>query len=112
MPYVQRDPAVRDSDYTCQELARKWNLSIATIRNKVSLGLIPSYKVGGARRIPAEWVHRAPRADPDTDSVVNAVINAAPKLTAAQRQKLAKELARPVKPRDRVGGNAARRRRA
>ena len=58
MPYLTQheESPVRQSDYTVEEYARLFNLAQTTVRNKISLGQIPSYKVGGARRIPAEHV--------------------------------------------------------
>lgn len=56
MPYLQLDSPVRQSDYTCDEYAQRFNLAPSTVRTKVSRGEVPSYKVGGARRIPAEYV--------------------------------------------------------
>lgn len=60
MPYLQLDSPERESDhtidYTIPEYAKRFNYALSTVRTKVSRGEIPSYKVGGARRIPAEYV--------------------------------------------------------
>lgn len=76
MPYLQKNSVVRgSSDYTCEEYARRFNLAPSTVRSKVSRGDIPSYRVGGARRIPAEYVV----------SILNARTTTAPAARKARR---------------------------
>ncbi len=99
MPYLQQDSPVRQSDYTCDEYARRFNLSPTTVRNKVSRGEIPSYKIGGARRIPAEYVASIDRIRPvpiTDEEWVEEMLVKAPRLTREQRTRLA-ELLEPVR---------------
>jgi excisionase family DNA binding protein len=92
MPYRQRNTPVRASDYTVAEFAEKFNLAESTVRYKISAKTIPSYLVGGARRIPADYVEQVSTADP-LDLEIQRIVDRAPKLTASQRDKLATLLA-------------------
>ena len=87
------------SDFTVRSLADKLHVSERHVRECISQDIIPSYKVGRIRRIPAEAVEilRSGRtvdpADDDLSAQIKAIVDAAPKLTAAQKDKLAVLLA-------------------
>lgn len=87
MPYQQDSPD--RPDYTCNGFAQKFNLSPTTVRGRVSRGEIPSYKVGGARRIPAEYVDSFAGPDTSLDAVVDSIVAAWPKLRAEQLDRIA-----------------------
>ncbi|OBA63186.1 hypothetical protein A5647_04960 [Mycobacterium sp. 1100029.7] len=91
MPYTSKD-SVRP-DYTPNEYARRFNISPATVRTKISRGQIPSYRVGGSRRIPASYVDSILNPTEELDAAIKRIVDAAPKLTAAQRDKLGTLLA-------------------
>jgi excisionase family DNA binding protein len=88
---------VSPPDFTVRGLADKLHVSERHVRECISQGKIPSYKVGRIRRIPAEAVEilRSGRtaADDDLDAQIRAIVDAAPPLTRAQRDKLAVLLA-------------------
>jgi excisionase family DNA binding protein len=106
MPYRKPEPRSVTTDYTCDEFAKQFNKSPTTVRGQVSRGQIPSYKVGGSRRIPAAYVESL-RAQPVRDELaeaVNKVVSEWPKLTETQLDKIAALL--------RAGGRAKRTRRS
>src|SRR5277367_733557 len=80
-------------DFTVHSLADKLKVSERHVRECLATGKIPSYKVGRIRRIPAEAVEmlrsgRPAAADDDLDAQIKRIVDAAPKLSAAQRDKL------------------------
>ena len=76
-------------DLTIDEFAHAVNKSPKTVRIAVSAGTIPSYKVGGSRRIPATYLDELrASAFNDYEAAIKRLVDAAPQLTAAQRDKL------------------------
>lgn len=77
---------------TIPEVARLNKLSEVTVRRHVNSGKIPSYKVGGARRIRADVLAAIQLGDDGTDDVdteIKRLVDLAPKLTPAQRDTIA-----------------------
>lgn len=60
-------------------------LSESATRAGVSRGVIPSFKVGGARRIPASYLEQLQRAATDVDAELHRVAELAPTLSQAER---------------------------
>jgi excisionase family DNA binding protein len=84
----------KQASYTIKEVAALNKTSREHIARQIALGVIPSYKVGGARRIPAEAVDAlmagtTTPADDDLDAYVQRIVAAAPVLTPRQLNKLA-----------------------
>jgi excisionase family DNA binding protein len=88
MPYRQPD-STDTGDYTCDQFARRFNYAMSTVRNKVSRGEIPSYKVGTSRRIPAAYVEALAAADNSLGAAVELIVAKWPKLTDEQLDKIA-----------------------
>ena len=85
---------VLSADLTVRDVANLCNLSERAVREYISRGVIPSYKVGNSRRIPAEAVEklRSGRAS-EYDTAIASLVDAAPKLSQEQRDILAALLA-------------------
>lgn len=84
-------PGSLAGDLSVDEFAQEVGLSSKAVRNGVGAGRIPSYKVGtGSRRIPRSYLDdlRASAYD-DREATIQRVVDAAPRFTAAQRDKLA-----------------------
>jgi hypothetical protein len=60
-------------------------LSESATRAAVSRGDIPSFKVAGARRIPASYLEQLQRAATDMDAELHRVAELAPTLSQAER---------------------------
>ena len=73
-----------------REFAEINGISVHTARRAVYEGRIFSYRVGGSRRIPASYLQNLQQG---YDATIRALVDAAPKLSAAQRDKLAALLA-------------------
>ncbi len=84
-------------DFSAPELAKKLHVSVTHVRDLLAEGQIPSYKVGTAVRIPAEAVDALrsgqPANDDDLNEQIRRIVDAAPRLTPSQRDKLAALLA-------------------
>jgi len=83
-------------DFSVRGFASKCNVSERHVRECISLGKIPSYRVGSTLRIPAEAVEMLRSGQPvddDLDAQIKRIVDRAPKLSAAQRDTLAALLA-------------------
>jgi excisionase family DNA binding protein len=77
-------------DLSPDEFALEVGKSVKTVYKAVNDGSIPSYKVGGSRRIPRSYLDELrASAFNDYEATIQRVVDAAPRLTAAQRDKLA-----------------------
>jgi excisionase family DNA binding protein len=75
---------------TIREVARLNKISEVTVRRHVNSGKIPSYMVGGARRIRVDDAAGIQRTDvDDVDAEIKRLVDLAPKLTPAQRDTIA-----------------------
>lgn len=95
-------------DFTARELAAKANVSERHVWRMIAENKIPSYKIGAAVRIPRDAIETLRSGQPavdDLDAQIKAIVDRAPKLSAAQRHRLAALLAvddePPAKPRRR-----------
>jgi excisionase family DNA binding protein len=70
-----------------REFAEINGVSQSVVRRKVGDGSIPSYKIGGVRRIPVSYLEQLQRLDP-VDSAIARLVTAAPPLTAEQRSRI------------------------
>ncbi len=81
--------------YTMPEFAETFGLSLKDVQRKVSNGTIPSFKLGGARRIPADVVDALLTPQPPDnlaakiDGHIRRLVDAAPQLTREQRDRIA-----------------------
>jgi excisionase family DNA binding protein len=90
---------VLSPDFSVGDVCKKLKVSERHMREQLSLGKIPFYKVGRSVRIPAEAVdliRSGQTVKPDDDELdahIRRLVDAAPTLTAAQRDRLAVLLA-------------------
>ena len=87
---------------TIREFSRINKISEVTARRHVNSGKIPSYMVGGSRRIRVDDAAalQQTRQGEDLNAEIQRIVDLAPKLTAAQRDQIAALFASP-------GGGAA-----
>ena len=71
---------------TVRQFAQKHGLSESSVRQNVRAGRIPSYKIGGSRRIPDTAV--MPEDGDFFMAEVRRIVDVAPKLTPGQRDLL------------------------
>jgi excisionase family DNA binding protein len=79
-------------DFSVRGFASKCNVSERHVRECISRGKIPSYRVGSTLRIPAEAVEmlRSGRADgDDLDAHVDAIVASWPALSDEQLDRIA-----------------------
>ena len=81
-----------------KQVAQLMKCSLGTVKNRVADGTLPAVKFGKLIRIPASALEV-----PDSDTYVQLVLQRAPKLTPAQRNRLG-ELLRPARARGEPGG--------
>jgi excisionase family DNA binding protein len=75
---------------TIREFARLNKISEVTARRHVNSGKIPSYLVGGSRRIRVDDAAAIQQTDlDDVDAEIKRLVDLAPKLTPAQRDTIA-----------------------
>jgi excisionase family DNA binding protein len=86
MPYQEK----LSEGLTIREFARLHHISENTVRRNVNNGKIPSYLVGGSRRIRVHDAAAIQRTDAeDVDAEIKRIVDLAPKLTPAQRDTIA-----------------------
>jgi excisionase family DNA binding protein len=92
MPSKTTVPDPTPTAYSMATLAKMMGTSLDTIQRGVMAGEIPSFKIGRTRRIPADAVEALMRPskhdDDDLDAYVRKLVDAAPRLTEAQRRRL------------------------
>lgn len=96
-----------DRPLSVPEFARLNRISESTAWKLVHSGEVETYKIGGQYRIRRDVAEAIQRPDDDYESAIKKLVDAAPRLTSDQRNRIsallrtgssAKELARPVKP--------------
>lgn len=73
---------------TVREVAESQGLTESATRRSVNQGLIPSYKVGGARRIPASYLEELQRCG-SLAAHVDALVASWPALSDEQMERIA-----------------------
>lgn len=100
-PRLSRGVSVR-------EFAEINGISRSTVNRGIYDGSIPSYKIGGTRRIPLGYLEQLQQPDP-VDTAIAQIVAAAPPLTADQRSKISALLRMGDEEREDVTGNTSAR---
>ena len=72
-----------------REFAEINGVSQSAVRRGVDAGSIPSYKIGGARRIPLSYLEQLQRPGDAIEAAIEQIVAAAPPLSADQRTRIA-----------------------
>ena len=75
------------------QVAERWGVSVQTVKREIACGNLPSFRVRGSVRVRLTDVEAAMMPDhgdvDDLDAYVKRLVDAAPRLTKMQRQRLA-----------------------
>ena len=89
-----------------REFAELNGISKATVHRLITDRKLESYMIGGQRRIRADVAESIQRPDDDLDAQIKAIVDRAPELTAAQRDRLAPLLAIDESPKPKRGSRS------